>query len=109
MKHVETIQKLVRTLLASKKMHALVVVSPPGWGKSTTIDDALKTNNIRYHAVGSYTTPLALYHALCQHQSKLILLDDCAGPACRSAFCSATFLPTCPFPDCANVCAILLV
>jgi len=79
LKHIETIQKFVHTLMVSRKMHALVVVSPPGWGKSSTIDDALKANNIKYHAVGSYTTPLALYHALCQHRSKLILLDDCAG------------------------------
>ncbi|MCC6812292.1 MAG: hypothetical protein IT381_33025, partial [Deltaproteobacteria bacterium] len=79
MKHVDNIRKLLRTMLASERFHALVVVSPPGWAKSTTIDAAIAELAVDHHAIGAYTTPLSLYNAICGHPSKLLVLDDCAG------------------------------
>jgi hypothetical protein len=59
--------------------HSLIVQSPPGWGKSTAIMQCLEKLKIPYHAVGSYSTPLALYRALHQNARKVVVLDDCAG------------------------------
>ena len=41
MKHLKNIRDLIKTLLGSDSFHALIVESPPGWGKSTAIDLAL--------------------------------------------------------------------
>ena len=57
----------------------MVVESPPGFAKSSTIDQALESLGIDYFSVGSYTTPLNLFHVLCDHSSKMVILDDCAG------------------------------
>lgn len=79
MKHVENIKKLLRTMHGSERFHALVVVSPPGWAKSTTVDAAIAELGIEHHALGAYTSPLALYNSICGHPTKLLVLDDCAG------------------------------
>ena len=40
--HVETIRRLLNTMRASEKMHALMIFGSAGWGKSTTVDEALR-------------------------------------------------------------------
>lgn len=79
MKHVATIKAFIKTLMNSESFHALVVQSPPGWGKSTTIDIALSELGVEAVAAGSYATPLHIYNTLCRHPDGLIVLDDCAG------------------------------
>jgi hypothetical protein len=79
MKHVSRIEILIETLVKSDIFHALVVQSPPGWSKSTTIDAALKKLQIPFISVGSYTTALHFFNTLVTHPSKVILLDDSAG------------------------------
>lgn len=79
MKHVATIKAFIKTLMNSESFHALVVQSPPGWGKSTTIDMALAELGVEAVAAGSYATPLHIYNTLCRHPDALIILDDCAG------------------------------
>jgi hypothetical protein len=79
MKHVETIEILIQTLVQSETFHALVVESPPGWSKSTTIDAALKRLSTPFKAMGSYTTALHFYNTLAEHSRSIIVLDDCAG------------------------------
>jgi hypothetical protein len=79
MKHVETIEILIQTLVQSETFHALVVESPPGWSKSTTIDAALKRLSTPFKAMGSYTTALHFYNTLAEHPGSMIVLDDCAG------------------------------
>jgi hypothetical protein len=79
MKHVETIKPLIRTLVHSDAFHALVIESAPGWGKSTTIDLALKELNLKGVMVGSYATPLHIYHMICHHQDAILIFDDSAG------------------------------
>lgn len=77
MKHVTTIEILIQTLLQSEAFHALIVESPPGWSKSTTIDGALKRLKIPFVSMGSYTTPLHFYNTLAAHPTSMIVLDDC--------------------------------
>jgi len=79
MKHVETIKAFIKTLMNSESFHALVVQSPPGWGKSTTIDVALADLAIDAVVAGSYATPLHIYNTLCRHPDSMIIFDDCAG------------------------------
>jgi hypothetical protein len=79
MKHVETIEILIQTLVQSETFHALVVESPPGWSKSTTIDAALKRLSMPFIAMGSYTTALHFYNTLAEHSRSMVVLDDCAG------------------------------
>ena len=79
MKHVATITAFIKTLMISENFHALVVQSPPGWGKSTTIDLALAELGVDAVVAGSYATPLHIYNTLCRHPDSLVILDDCAG------------------------------
>ncbi len=79
MKHVETIKAFIKTLMNSESFHALVVQSPPGWGKSTTIDLALGGLAVDAVAAGSYATPLHIYNTLCRHPDSIVVFDDCAG------------------------------
>lgn len=79
MDHVTEIRSLVTVLLKSSTLHALIIQSEPGWGKSTTVEASLKEAGKPFIAVGSYTTPLALFRTLQENPDKLILLDDCSG------------------------------
>ena len=79
MKHVQTIRAFIKTLMNSENFHALVVQSPPGWGKSTTIDAALGELEVNAVVAGAYATPLHIYNTLCNHPDALIVFDDCAG------------------------------
>ncbi len=79
MRHLEDIALLLKTLRESKVFHALVIESPPGWAKSTTVETILSEANELFESLGSYSTPLALYNALCKYPSKLLVIDDCAG------------------------------
>lgn len=79
MKHLSVLSSLVKTLLQSDVFHALVVQSPPGWGKSTAIDGVLSGLGSDFVAAGSYATPLHIYNTLCENPRSLIVFDDCAG------------------------------
>lgn len=79
MKHVETIKAFIKTLHNSENFHALVIQSAPGWGKSTTVDAALKSLQLSATSVGSYATSLHIYNTLCKNPNGLLVLDDCAG------------------------------
>lgn len=79
MKHLEDIKLLVKTLQASEIFHALVIESPPGWAKSSTIDRILRESELDFVSLGNYSTPLCLYNAICKTPDKLLVIDDCAG------------------------------
>src|SRR5437899_2080646 len=79
MEHQKTIQALIKTLLGSSNFHALLVESPPGWGKSTMVDKALDTLDVKAISFGSYATPLHIYNTLCLYPSSVLILDDSAG------------------------------
>ena len=79
MKHVEDIRALTEILLSSNNFHSLVIEGAPGWGKSTTVEQILNEKGIAFKALGSYTTPLALFKFLSQNPKALLVIDDCAG------------------------------
>src|ERR1019366_2851971 len=79
MQHLVKIRKLIEALLKSEKIHALVLQSAPGFAKSSTVERVLDEARIPFFAVGSYTTPLHLYHVLCEHPTGLVVLDDTMG------------------------------
>lgn len=79
MQHLEDIKSLVRTLQLSQNFHALVIESPPGWAKSSTVEALLKGAGIDFMSLGSFSTPLNLYNSICENPQRLLLLDDCAG------------------------------
>ena len=66
-------------LLQSRRFHLLIVQGPPGWGKSSITADALRRLGIDFHAVGSYSTPLALFNTLVENDDATIILDDTSG------------------------------
>ncbi len=79
MKHVEDIRALTDLLLSSRNFHSLVIEGAPGWGKSTTVEKLLTERGICFQALGSYTTPLALFKFLSRNPKELLVIDDCAG------------------------------
>lgn len=79
MKHIDDIRALVVTLQRSAKFHALVVESPPGWAKSSSVEAVLSELSIPFVSLGSYSTPLALYNALSKSPASTFVLDDSAG------------------------------
>jgi hypothetical protein len=79
MKHLSRIQSYIRTLSTSRQIHALVLQSPPGFAKSTTIDQALKSLGLEFIAAGSYSTPLHIYNMMCRHSESILVFDDSAG------------------------------
>lgn len=79
MNHVLDIKCLINTLVHSPRFHALVIESPAGWGKSSTLERTLNSLNLSYFSMGSYVTPLSLYNAIVEHPNDIILLDDSVG------------------------------
>lgn len=79
MKHVEDIRALTEILLSSDNFHSLVIEGAPGWGKSTTVERVLNEKGKTFKALGSYTTPLALFKFLSKNPRELLVIDDCAG------------------------------
>ncbi len=95
MKHLEDIRVFVDVLLASKTFHALVIESPPGWGKSSAITQTLREKNLHYECISTYTTAYHLYTSLRQAPNALVVVDDCSGilsdPIALSVLKSATW------------------
>lgn len=79
MKHLEDIDRLIRTLLQSETFHALIIESPPGWAKSTTVQAVLTEIGKEYVSLGSYSTPYFLFNHLRENRDSLTVIDDCAG------------------------------
>lgn len=79
MKHLQDIKLYMKTLMNSEQFHALIVQSPPGWAKSTTINECLSSLKVNWKSIGSYSTPLFFYNSICENPDKVLVLDDCAG------------------------------
>lgn len=79
MRHVKDIQMYLRLLNKSEQFNCLILLSEPGWGKSSTVVQALEELKEDYISIGSYSTPVNFYNALVQHSDKTLVLDDCAG------------------------------
>ncbi len=79
MKHLNDVATLIKTLQQSTTFHALVIQSPPGWAKSSTIERVLEELELNFISLGCYATPLSLFNALAKAPASLFVLDDSAG------------------------------
>lgn len=80
--HVETIKRLLKTVQASQKMHALLVTGPAGFGKSTAVDEALKQSKAKSAYLGAYSSPLNFYNFLYENSDRagtVVVIDDTSG------------------------------
>lgn len=77
--HVDTIKRLLKTVCASDKMHALMITGPAGWGKTTAVDEAMRLSGAHGCSLGAYSTPLNLFNFLHQNAKELVVIDDSAG------------------------------
>jgi len=79
MDHIGAIKSLLLTIQASERMHALIIEGPPGWGKTTTVEEALASAGVAAVHLGSYSTPLHLFNFLHGNSNRVVVIDDCAG------------------------------
>ncbi len=77
--HIDAIKRLILTIRASERMHALIIEGPPGWGKTTAVEDSLKAAEVVGVSLGSYSTPLHLFNFLHANSGSTVVIDDCAG------------------------------
>lgn len=77
--HIETIKSLLVTVQASQRIHAIIIEGPAGWGKTTAVDEALRTAGVQGVHLGAYSTPLNLYNFLYANRQAVVIIDDCAG------------------------------
>lgn len=79
MDHQNDIKRFVNLLNRSNRFHLLIIIGPPGWGKSYCTEAAINELGIDHCSLGSYATPLHLYNRICENSDKLLLIDDAAG------------------------------
>lgn len=77
--HIVAIQKYIEVIFNADDMHALIVEGPPGWGKTTAVETALRLSGFKGIHLGAYSTPLNLYNFLAENNNCIILIDDCSG------------------------------
>jgi len=83
--HVLAIGQLIKSIAKSSANHAIIIEGPPGWGKTTTVDQALVETKVPAVHLGAYSTPLNLFNFLFENSDKFIVIDDCAGLFIESA------------------------
>ncbi len=71
MSHVEAIRRLIKSVKKSSKHHAIIVEGPPGWGKTTTVEEALKDEGVKALFLGAYSTPLHFYNFISENPKAL--------------------------------------
>jgi DNA polymerase III delta prime subunit len=81
MDHVETIKRLLKTVQASKRMHALLVTGPAGYGKTTAVEEALRQSKTKAAFLGSYSSPLNFFNFLHENSAHgtAVVIDDTSG------------------------------
>ena len=79
MNHVAAIKSYIETMLAVPDQHILIIEGPPGWGKTTAVDQALSLAGVEGIHLGAYSTPLNFYNFLSENSGSVIVADDTAG------------------------------
>ena len=79
MDHVAAIRKYIEAMMHAEDLHILIIEGPPGWGKTTAVQDALRLAGIKEVHLGAYSTPLNLFNFLAENLNSVGLIDDCAG------------------------------
>ncbi len=79
--------RAMTTALKEEALRALIVVGPPGLGKSYTVEDALKQasvadmlrGEVKYEVMRGSISPLGMYKSLYHHRERnsVIVFDDC--------------------------------
>lgn len=79
--------RAMATALKEDAIRALIVVGPPGLGKSFTVEDALKNasvadmlrGEVKYEVMRGSISPLGMYKSLYEHResNSVIVFDDC--------------------------------
>jgi replication-associated recombination protein RarA len=72
--HVFAIGQLIKSIAKSNANHAIIIEGPPGWGKTTTVDQALVETKVPAVHLGAYSTPLNLFNFLFENSDKLTLI-----------------------------------
>lgn len=79
MDHVSAIKSYIQTMLAVPDQHILIIEGPPGWGKTTAVDQALQLAGIEGVHLGAYSTPLNFFNFLAENSDRVVVIDDTAG------------------------------
>lgn len=70
------IERKIKAMLASRDIFGLILLGPPGMGKSYTSERVVKESGRPFAMVNSYSTKLALYMLLYKNRDKIIIFDD---------------------------------
>lgn len=70
---------MLKTTLASEKIQGLLILGKAGFGKTYQVEKFLAENEVDFHKISSYSTPLQFYKDMYANRDKLIFLDDIFG------------------------------
>jgi hypothetical protein len=77
--HLEDVKGYIQSVMASKKVHMVILEGPHGFAKTYTVRQAIDSLNLEAKVVKGSITPLEFYNTLCTFPDSLIVLDDCIG------------------------------
>jgi len=101
-KHFEIQITLIKALMKSKNINALILQSEAGLGKSHITLQTLLKEKMRegedFEMITGFTSPLELYHILYRYNGKIIIIDDVgsllSNETCKGLLLSALWSPT---------------
>lgn len=77
--YVTAIRKLVHSISKSQKHHAIIISGPPGYGKTTAVDCAIRDSGVKAVHLGAYSSPLGFFNFLAENSDSFIIIDDTSG------------------------------
>jgi hypothetical protein len=77
--HAVEIRRLVQSMFKSDRYHAVLISGPPGYGKTSAVDQAIAEEGACAVRLGVYSTPLGLFTFLEENSDRLIVIDDSSG------------------------------
>jgi len=75
----ENLRIMLKTTIRSEKIQGLLILGKAGFGKTYQVEKFLAEENIEFHKISSYSTPLQFYKDMYEHRDKIIFLDDIFG------------------------------
>jgi hypothetical protein len=77
--HFKAIRQYIDAMTASSEYHLVIVEGSPGFGKSTTVEQALSAGGFLTARLPSYCTSLVLFNFMFENSKSTIVIDDAAG------------------------------
>lgn len=77
--HAMAIRQFIQSMSKSNKYHATIISGPPGYGKTSAVDQAIADSKASAVRLGVYSTPLGFFTFLEENSDKLIVIDDTSG------------------------------